>query len=517
MGEDLQEKVPKVFISYSHDSPQHKNWVAELAAKLVDKGIDVALDRWDLRRGGEVPKYMENSVGWADRVLMICTETYVRKADEGKDGVGYEAMIVTSELISDLGTTKFIPIIRQSEGKAKVPKSMGTRFYVNLSEGQKFDEEFEELLRELHDEPALKKPPIGKNPFAQTSGGKELAVAEAAVTAPSPPVVPASTNVEAGAIIIPEPNYQNALSIARAGDVLIWRRLIQRAKVIIPERLAEWRKRWEKPVLKNEEAIPACLDGIQAYDSLISVALAGVESGRDAMKNQIGIMDDILSLKNWNRGGYVMLGEFPAAAAFSYQALHGALCLETQQLDLAMSLAKARIQDPDNSSHREPLYHQNKLIGWPESLHGHAKIAWQYLRDLPKSLPWLNEIFTDKENFEVALCAYYLALNTLELADLIASNKEKILTHRELRLEVPLSATFVSHEQRQRAYALLMRDPRQVRKIWEDLEVPEAKMREHWPQWMLHAGGWVSQVSQFGYRGEIPHKTLFDDLPKKRD
>jgi hypothetical protein len=32
---------------------------------------------------------MEQSVGWADRVLMICTETYVRKADEGKGGVGY--------------------------------------------------------------------------------------------------------------------------------------------------------------------------------------------------------------------------------------------------------------------------------------------------------------------------------------------------------------------------------------------------------------------------------------------
>ena len=224
-----------------------------------------------------------------------------------------------------------------------------------------------------------------------------------------------------------------------------------------------------KPVLTNDEAIPVCLDGIQAYDSLISVALAGVESGRDAMKSQIGIMDDLLSPKNWNRGGYIMLGEFPAAAAFSYQALHGALCLETQQLDLAINLAKARIQDPNNSSRREPLYHQSKLIGWPESLQGDCKVAWQYLRELPKVLPWLNEIFTDKENFEVTLCAYYLALNTLELADVIANNKEDILANQNLRMEVPLSATFVSYEQRQRAYALLMRDPRQVRRIWEDL------------------------------------------------
>jgi len=54
---------------------------------------------------------------------------------------------------------------------------MGTRFHVNLSEGQKFDEEFEELLRELHNEPALKKPPLGKNPFSITPAGNESRVA----------------------------------------------------------------------------------------------------------------------------------------------------------------------------------------------------------------------------------------------------------------------------------------------------------------------------------------------------
>jgi len=50
------------------------------------------------------PNTWNESVAWADRVLMICTEAYVRKADEGKGGVGYEAMIVTGELVKDLGT-----------------------------------------------------------------------------------------------------------------------------------------------------------------------------------------------------------------------------------------------------------------------------------------------------------------------------------------------------------------------------------------------------------------------------
>jgi len=63
--------------------------------------------------GDDVPKFMEKSVSSSDRVLMICTEPYVRKADDGVGGVGYEAMVVTGELVKNIGTSKFIPVIRQ--------------------------------------------------------------------------------------------------------------------------------------------------------------------------------------------------------------------------------------------------------------------------------------------------------------------------------------------------------------------------------------------------------------------
>ena len=42
---------PKVFISYSHDSPEHRRWVSELGAKLRDNGVDAILDQWDLGPG----------------------------------------------------------------------------------------------------------------------------------------------------------------------------------------------------------------------------------------------------------------------------------------------------------------------------------------------------------------------------------------------------------------------------------------------------------------------------------
>jgi len=47
--------TPKVFISYSHDSEEHKAWVADLARFLISNGIDVVIDAWNLRRGEDIP------------------------------------------------------------------------------------------------------------------------------------------------------------------------------------------------------------------------------------------------------------------------------------------------------------------------------------------------------------------------------------------------------------------------------------------------------------------------------
>lgn len=105
--------TPKVFISYSHDSKNHKQWVAELAGKLRVAGIEVVFDQWDLEYGDDIAKFMEASIASVDRVLVVCTEQYVRKADEGLGGVGYEHMIVTGELVKKLGTRKFIPVLHQ--------------------------------------------------------------------------------------------------------------------------------------------------------------------------------------------------------------------------------------------------------------------------------------------------------------------------------------------------------------------------------------------------------------------
>ena len=144
-------KTPKVFVSYSHDSDEHKEWVLQLSTKLRQNGVDATLDQWDLGAGDDMTLFMEKGVRDSDRVLVICTDAYVRKADAGEGGVGYERMIITAQLVRDVGTAKFIPIIRQSSNAKKVPIFLETRVYIDFTDEDKFDEKFDDLLREIFD------------------------------------------------------------------------------------------------------------------------------------------------------------------------------------------------------------------------------------------------------------------------------------------------------------------------------------------------------------------------------
>lgn len=178
-----ESEPPRVFVSYSHDTPAHKQWVAELSARLRHDGIDVALDQWDLRLGADAVKFMERGVRDASRVLMICTENYVARVDKGMGGAGYEGMVVSGQLIRDMGTEKFIPLMRQERGKSLLPTALSTRRYVDFCDDAGFEQAYEELLTELHGVAAASKPPLGTSPFKGVSSQTRLAEPAAKATA----------------------------------------------------------------------------------------------------------------------------------------------------------------------------------------------------------------------------------------------------------------------------------------------------------------------------------------------
>ena len=157
-------EIPKVFVSYSHDSEEHKKWVYELSKKMIENGIDVILDQWDLRGGGDLPLFMEKGLSNSDKVLAICTEKYTEKANNGEGGVGYEKMILTSELIKNINSEKIIPLIKQN-GTHNLPIFLKTKLAIDLSRNDQFEFGSDELIRTILNAPLLKKPEIGKNPF----------------------------------------------------------------------------------------------------------------------------------------------------------------------------------------------------------------------------------------------------------------------------------------------------------------------------------------------------------------
>ncbi|MCF7354852.1 toll/interleukin-1 receptor domain-containing protein [Vibrio sp. CK2-1] len=161
----MANNPPRVFVSYSHDSAEHKEWVLNFATTLRLRGIDIVLDQWDLKPGGDLPHFMESHLDSSDFILMVCTENYVKKADSGEGGVGYEKMIMTSSLLSKIDQSKVIPIIRQ-HGQKTTPTFMASKLYIDFSIDEEAEYSYDDLLRTLLDAPLFVKPDIGTNSFS---------------------------------------------------------------------------------------------------------------------------------------------------------------------------------------------------------------------------------------------------------------------------------------------------------------------------------------------------------------
>jgi len=156
--------APRAFLSYSWDGPDHQKWVAEFAARLQgESGVEIIFDGWHLAPGGDKFHFMERAVTDSNFVVVVCTPTYAERANERRGGVGYESMVITSELAAQILTNKFIPVLRQGTWDCSLPIYLKSRMGVNLSDERYREDEYEKLLRVLHGEP-VEPPPLGTKP-----------------------------------------------------------------------------------------------------------------------------------------------------------------------------------------------------------------------------------------------------------------------------------------------------------------------------------------------------------------
>ncbi len=159
----------KVFISYSWDNDEHKIWVRNLADKLINDGIEVLLDQYDLKIGKSILQFAELSIENSDRVIVVFTPNYLSKATHKKGGVGYEYSIITQEIYNNqTEKLRFIPILIGGEAKKCIPLFMQQYIYIDFNDADKFDKNYENLIRDLYGEYEDVKPQKGKKPIFTT-------------------------------------------------------------------------------------------------------------------------------------------------------------------------------------------------------------------------------------------------------------------------------------------------------------------------------------------------------------
>ena len=446
----------------------------EFCSKLRENKVDVTLDQWDLGPGDDRIVFMEEGVRDSDRVLAICTDAYVRKANTREKGAGYEGYIITAELVEDLGTDKFIPIIRQSSDTRKTPTFLAPKVYIDFSDDDQFDTSFEQLLREIHDAPLHLKPPLGENPLFNYFTEPELS----------------GRNL----LHIPKKNefspdaYRLVLELARSGDASGWSQLVERIRPNIFRALVSWRQEeLDGQRAENTEQRHQVVDkAVDIVSPLISMALGGIKSGNERFSDQGSLLDDLLniqSMEGWKRVGYMPWIEIPYALGYIYHNLHGSLCLHINRLDLAFSLAQAKFPSSINSQFTRSVWENYKLMGSYESLGGYRE-SWEYLANAFERWEWLSLIFKNDQEYRIALVAYHMALGIHELATVIASEKQKELD--EYNTKVGFYFLTEKCEIKQRAPSLLVHNS-ELSELWTCIGIRGRQMKSSWEDWIkLH-------------------------------
>lgn len=166
---------PKLFISYSWDSNEHKQWVKKLATDLQHHGVDVILDQWDARLGNDLAFFMEQGLTESQLVVCICSDQYVEKANQQKGGVGYEKRIMSADLISESNKDFIIPIIRNNYNKT-LPTFLKGLKYADFSDDARYVTVYGELLARIYNEDLKLKPTLGSNPFTISNLAENIRV-----------------------------------------------------------------------------------------------------------------------------------------------------------------------------------------------------------------------------------------------------------------------------------------------------------------------------------------------------
>ena len=85
-ADEENTQSPRVFVSYSWDSPEHKLWVESFALEMRKVGIDARLDTWR-NKDQSIDDFMMIELELADYVIAICTPEFKQKIIKNAEGI----------------------------------------------------------------------------------------------------------------------------------------------------------------------------------------------------------------------------------------------------------------------------------------------------------------------------------------------------------------------------------------------------------------------------------------------
>jgi hypothetical protein len=135
-------EAPKVFVTYSHDSPEHKERVRLFAEFLHGRiGLDVHLDQWDDDERRDWSLWALEHLDTANYVVVIASPEYKRRAegtaapDQGR-GSQFEAARIRDRLTRNLAgeIKRVLPVVFPQQAVEDIPNFLNpystTRYHI---------------------------------------------------------------------------------------------------------------------------------------------------------------------------------------------------------------------------------------------------------------------------------------------------------------------------------------------------------------------------------------------------
>ena len=143
-----QRPGQRVYISYTHDSPEHKEWVARLFRRLVMDGKNVTFDYSFMQPGQDFWDSIFFELARTNSVLLIVTPRYKLTAIGVREGGlkrEYDEILRLAGLCPDM---KVIPVLREGED-GTIPDEFSTRFAIDMRDYPSNDNGYQQLLQVL--------------------------------------------------------------------------------------------------------------------------------------------------------------------------------------------------------------------------------------------------------------------------------------------------------------------------------------------------------------------------------